>query len=622
MIRLRALSLQRGGRPLLSDAELVVHPGERVGLVGANGAGKSSLFALLTGELTPDGGEVSVPAAWRIAQVAQETPAVDRPVLDYVLDGDAELRDIEARMARAEGEALAALHARFEAIDGYRAPARAARLLAGLGFAEAQLARPVAALSGGWRMRLNLARALMARADLLLLDEPTNHLDLEAVSWLEGYLARYPGTLLLVSHDRAFLDAVVDVVAHIEQQRITRYRGDYSAFERQRAARLAQQAAAARAQERERERLQRFVDRFRAQASKARQAQSRLKALARLQPVAAAPVARAYRFEFRPPAGQCDPLLRLDAVAAGYGDTPVLRNVDLALRPGDRIGLIGPNGAGKSTLMRLLAGVLAPQAGERAPGPCLRVGYFAQHQLEQLDPRASPLEHLQRLDPKAPEQALRDFLGGLGFSGERAEAPVAPFSGGEKARLVLALLAWQRPNLLLLDEPTNHLDLDMRQALTLALQGFEGALVLVSHDRHLLRTTVDSLYRVQDGRVTRWDDDLDAYRAQVVAERNRRDDDGAARPRVDRRAERRAAAERRRRLQPLRRQVAEVEARLEAVQARLAEIDARLADPASYADDSGVDLPALLREQGALRSEVAALEARWLALESELEAAG
>ena len=500
MLTLRQLSLQRGGKPLFENVSLTVYPGWKVGVIGANGSGKSSLFALLRDELHPDIGDLDLPPRWTVAHVAQETPALPAPALEFVLDGDAELRQIERDLQAAEvahdGARQAELHAHFDAIDGYSARARAGKLMSGLGFATDQLERPVAEFSGGWRVRLNLARALMCRSDLLLLDEPTNHLDLDAVLWLEQWLRGYPGTLLLISHDRDVLDNVADHIAHIDQHRITLYPGHYTAFEEQRAARLALQQAAYEKQQREITHLESFIARFRAKATKARQAQSRIKALERMERIAAAHVDSPFEFGFAAPERLPNPLLAVEKVAAGYGERQVLDRVDLVIGPGTRLGLLGPNGAGKSTLIKLLAGMLRPLAGRIEIGQGLAIGYFAQHQLEQLRPDWSALRHLQQLDERASEQELRNFIGGFGFHGDRALDPVAPFSGGEKARLALALLVWQRPNLLLLDEPTNHLDLDMRHALTLALQDYQGALIVVSHDRHLLRTVTDEFLLV------------------------------------------------------------------------------------------------------------------------------
>ncbi len=520
MIQFRQLTLTRGVRRLIEDATLQIHAGWRVGVVGANGSGKSSLFALLRGDIQSEAGDCELPRDWRVASVAQETPPLPQPAIDFVLDGDEELRRVERAITAADaahdGRALAELHVRFEAIDGYSARARAAALLAGLGFATADLERPVADFSGGWRMRLNLAQALVSRADLMLLDEPTNHLDLDAVVWLERWLASYRGTLLLVSHDRDFLDGTVTHVVHLERGVLTLYTGNYTAFETQRAARLAVQQAMYEKQQREIAHMTSFVERFRAKASKARQAQSRLKALDRLEHIAAAHVDSVFDFEFPEPLRAPDPLLTLEDAALGYGDRAVVRNVQLSLRPGARLGLLGPNGAGKSTLIKTLAGGQPLLAGRRVAGHGLETGYFAQHQVEQLRGDESPLRHLIRQDPRAREQDLRNYLGGFDFRGDMADAPVEPFSGGEKSRLALALLVRKRPNLLLLDEPTNHLDLEMRHALTRALAGYEGSLVLVSHDRALLRTVCDSFMLVADGRAVPFDGDLDDYLAWLT----------------------------------------------------------------------------------------------------------
>jgi ATP-binding cassette subfamily F protein 3 len=521
MIKLQNLSIRRGSRLLFEDANLLIHPGQNVGLTGANGVGKSSLFAVFQQQLHADHGEVSIPEAWTIAHVAQETPAVDVSAIDYVLQGDVELTRLQSALAKAElehdGHAQSELHDKLAAIDGYTAHSRAGRLLHGLGFKPGQEAHPVNAFSGGWRMRLNLAQALMCRSDLLLLDEPTNHLDLEAVYWLEEWLRNYPGTLVLISHDRDFLDRVVTHIVHIEQQRMKAYTGNYSSFEIARAEHLANQQAAHQKQQREIAHIRQFVTRFKAKATKAKQAQSRVKALERMELIAPAHVDSPFHFSFKEPTRLASPLLVLDKAAVGYGEEALIEGVKLSLAPGDRVGLLGPNGAGKSTLIKLIAGVLPIMKGKRKEAKDIRIGYFAQHQLEQLDDEATPLQHLQRLDRVATETELRNFLGGFGFHGDSALMKVAPFSGGEKARLVLALLVYQRPALLLLDEPTNHLDLEMRLALTLALQDFDGALVIVSHDRHLLRTVADDLWLIADGKALPFDDDLEGYRQWVLS---------------------------------------------------------------------------------------------------------
>ena len=629
MLQLRDLSLRRGSNLLMEGADATVYPGQKVGVVGPNGCGKSSLFALIRGELHPDAGECVFPAGWEIAHVAQQTPSGEHAAIELVMDGDRELRSVQAQLAAAEetGEGLrqAELHGRLEAIDGYGAESRAARLLHGLGFAPGEEQRAVDSYSGGWRMRLSLARTLMCRSDLLLLDEPTNHLDLDAVIWLESWLKSYPGTLLLISHDRDFLDAISDHILHIDRGRVGFYAGNYSAFERQRAERLAQQQAAFSRQQQEIIRIQRFVDRFRAKATKARQAQSRLKALERMELIAPAHVDAPFSFRLREPPGLPRPLLLLEEVTAGYAERTVLSGLDLSLAPGDRIGLLGPNGAGKSTLIKLLAGTLPLQSGRRLPAQSLQVGYFAQHQMDQLQGDDSPLKHLQRLAPDVREQELRDFLGGFAFTGDKALERVAPFSGGEKARLALALLIWQRPNLLLLDEPTNHLDLEMRHALSEALQEFEGALVVVSHDRHLLRVTSDELLLVDEGALTPFAGDLDDYPAWLAKRQASREQAAAEAPPqsgVSRKDQRRQEAEERRRLQPLRRRLQTLETRLAALSARHGELERELAAPELYEPSAKDRLLALLEQKHRLDADLEQTEAAWLETGEELEGQG
>ncbi len=628
MLRFDKLSLRRGIKALFTDATFIVHPGQRVGVTGANGTGKSSLFALIRDQLHADAGDFYCPKDWVIAHVAQETPADPRKALDYVLDGDSELRQIEQQLAKAEaahqGELVAELHNRLDIIGGYTAQSRAARLIHGLGFKPGEEHHPVNSFSGGWRMRLNLARALMCRSDLLLLDEPTNHLDLDAVIWLEEWLKSYAGTLLLISHDRDFLDSVTSHIAHIEQERMTLYTGNYSAFEKIRAERLANQQSAFEKQQREVAHIRSYVDRFRAQATKARQAQSRLKALERMELIAPAHVDSPFHFSFKKPDKTPNPLLKLLESSAGYAEKQILNRVNMNLSPGDRIGLLGPNGAGKSTLIKLLAGELAPSGGKRETAQDIKIGYFAQHQLDQLNPQESALAHLLRLAPKATEQSMRDFIGGFGFAGERAESPVAPFSGGEKARLVLALLVYQRPNLLLLDEPTNHLDLEMRHALSQALQDFEGAMVVVSHDRHLLRTTTDVLLLVHGGNVDEFKGDLDEYprwladnrSADLRKERNSSEPETSAAARKDKK---RLEAERRKQLQPLRKEVQQLEKMLEELNHQSIQLEAALADPAIYDASQKTQLKRLLADKTRITQELNETEEQWLMACEELE---
>jgi ATP-binding cassette subfamily F protein 3 len=631
LIQLRRLTLTRGVRRLIEDASVQIHTGWRVGVIGANGSGKSSLFALLRGELHSESGDCEVPREWRIAAVAQETPPLRQPAIEFVLDGDEELRRIERALAAADaahdGHALAEWHAQLDAIEGYSARARAAVLLAGLGFAEQDLERPVADFSGGWRMRLNLAQALVSRADLMLLDEPTNHLDLDAVVWLERWLAGYRGTLLLVSHDRDFLDGTVTHVAHLERARLTLYSGNYTAFETQRAARLAVQQAMYEKQQREIAHMTSFVERFRAKASKARQAQSRLKALDRLEHIAAAHVDAPFDFEFPEPLKAPDPLLTLEDATLGYAGRAVVSGVQLSLRPGARLGLLGPNGAGKSTLIKALADGTALLQGRRVEGHGLATGYFAQHQVEQLRADESPLWHLQQQDPRARDQDLRNYLGGFDFRGEMADAPVAPFSGGEKSRLALALLVRRRPNLLLLDEPTNHLDLEMRHALTRALAGYDGSLVLVSHDRALLRTVCDSFLLVADGVAVPFDGDLDDYLAWLTARRDTAalaaTDAATAGQREQRKAQREtAAADRQQKLaqrRPLMKESARLETQMAQLEAERKALEARLADPEFYAQRAASEVQATSRQCAEVIARLNQAEERWLEVHAELE---
>lgn len=641
MIQLKNLSLARGVKILLEAATFQLHLGHKVGLIGANGAGKSSLFALLRGELQPETGDLEIPPNWVIAYVAQETPALALPALEFTLDGDEELRQVERALADAEanhqganfsGESIAELHHKLTDIEGYSAKARAAALLDGLGFSQADLARPVSDFSGGWRVRLNLARALMCRSDLLLLDEPTNHLDLDAVYWLEGWLKEYRGTLLLISHDRDFLDAVVNNVLHIEQQRITLYRGGYSDFERQRAEKLALQQAMYEKQQRKVAHLHSYIDRFRVQATKARQAQSRIKALERMEMISAAHVDSQFSFEFKDPLNAPDPLLVLDDMQAGYADKTILNKVLLTIRPGERIGLLGKNGAGKSTLIKLLAGELKPLTGKRVEGKDLRIGYFAQHQLEQLRPQESPLQHMLRLDATTREQEHLNYLGGFDFKGDMARSPIAHFSGGEKSRLALALLIWTRPNLLLLDEPTNHLDLEMRHALTLALQDYVGGVILVSHDRALLRATCDKFVLVANGKSEPFDGDLDDYKAWLDLHKNQQKQQDinsdalqaniyeASKPAqnnyVQQKQDRQARILARR---PLLKESEQLEKQLEKLNLEKSALDARAGEATLYDIENKAELQQLLKRQAELTNLIDEAEMRWLELHEQLE---
>src|ERR1700733_959462 len=650
MLNFSDLSLRRGKRVLFTGATFSLFRGEKVGVTGENGSGKSSLLELVRGELTPEAGSFDMPSQLAIAYVSQELDASEREAIEFVLDGDPELRQIEAALTAAEkaddGVLLGHLHGSYAAIGGYDAASRAATLMHGLGFDSNDERRPVSAFSGGWRVRLNVAQALMCRSDLLLLDEPTNHLDLDAIVWLEGWLTAYPGTLLLISHDREFLDRVVNRVVNIEHEKARAYRGNYSAFEEQRATELSQQAALFARQQREIRHMESFVERFRAKASKARQAQSRLKALERMQRIAPAHVDSQFEFSFARPDKLPRPLLALERQSAGYDGRPVIEGVKLTIAPGDRVALLGRNGAGKSTLMKLLAGALTALSGSRTEARDLRIGYFAQHQLEQLNVRESPVEHLsdcsEAMGRRAPEAELRDCLAGFGFRGDRVFEPVGPFSGGEKARLVLALLAYQRPNLLLLDEPTNHLDLEMRQALAVALQEYEGAVVLVSHDRHLLRVVADELLLVHAGSVAPFDGDLEDY-ARWLATSGGAAPGGAkgaaagagglpgsgsaalsppgapGTPEV-RKQRKRAQAQRRAALGPPRAALAAQERELERLLATRSQIEQQLAAPAPSVDTDRKRLNELAQQQTELSKVIQGLESAWMEAAARLEA--
>jgi ATP-binding cassette subfamily F protein 3 len=625
MLNFKNIALRRGVRVLFDHASFTIHKGQKVGFTGANGAGKSSLFALVRGELHLDEGDFSMPPGLEIAHVAQETPATDCSAIDYVIDGDQELRRLQKQLLIAEqnddGLKQAELHAALETIGGYTAQARASRLMSGLGFTADQEINAVNSFSGGWRMRLNLAQALMCRSDVLLLDEPTNHLDLDAVIWLQDWLCKYPGTLLLISHDRDFLDTITDHIVHIEQNKAEIYTGNYSAFERMRAEKLAQQQSSYLKQQREIAHMQSFVDRFKAQATKARQAQSRIKALERMELIAQAHVDSPFDFSFAKPGKMPNPLLTLDKVDIGYDQTCVIKQAGLSISPGDRIGLLGPNGAGKSSLIKVLAGDMQPLSGKRNEAEALKIGYFAQHQLEQLRIDESPLWHLQQLDKQATEKDLRNFLGGFDFRGDKVMEAVKPFSGGEKARLVLALLVYQNPNLLLLDEPTNHLDLEMRHALSVALQDYEGAIVVVSHDRHLLRSVTDQLLLVSGGKVQPFDGDLDDYRMWLTEQKKGEEKtvvDSAQT--VSRKDQRKLDAERRLKHKPLFDALKKAEIAVEKYHNEQRQLEHQLADPAIYAESEKEQLKKLMERKVKIDKALDEAEAAWMEAEEKIEA--
>ncbi|MBK8186777.1 MAG: ATP-binding cassette domain-containing protein [Cellvibrio sp.] len=629
MIQLDKISLQRGSKFLLDGASLTVYPGQKVGLIGANGSGKSTLFQLLLGDIVSDAGNLDIPKQWRIAHMAQEVGHTQRTALDYVLDGDAELRRLEAAVAaNPDGEKLAQLYADLENIHAYTAPTRAQELLNGLGFSAKDAIRPVSDFSGGWRIRLNLAQALMCPSDLLLLDEPTNHLDLDATLWLENWLSRYKGTLVIISHDRDFLDNIVDRIVCVEQQKLDSYSGNYSAFERQRAEKLAQQQMCFDKQQERIAHIEDFIRRFRAKATKARQAQSRIKELERMEKIAPAHVDSPFSFTFTCADKMSTPLVHIARANIGYDNKIILQNVELSVVAETRIALLGPNGAGKSSLIKTIAGNLALLNGDRTYGEHFKLGYFAQHQLEALDIHASAALHIQRLSPNAREQEIRDFLGSFDFHGDRAFEPITHFSGGEKARLALAIIAWQKPNVLLLDEPTNHLDLEMRQALTMALQDFEGAVILVSHDRHLIRNTVNEFLLVADGQVNEFDGDLEDYyrwlsqhNNQSHTHQNESEEKPSAESKVDKKAQRQQSAAQRAQLKPLTNKLKSLEQQLEKHQSRHAEIEAQLSDPTIYDDKNKHKLQALLLEQAKVQSSIEEAEENWLMISEELEAA-
>lgn len=626
MITLQDLNLQRGSKILLEGASLRLHDGHKVGLIGANGTGKSTLFKMLSGQLDQDQGECNIPNGWRIAHMAQEVSHSDRSAVDYVLDGDVQFRQLQTAIAQQDhddGEALGKLYSEFETADGYTAESRAQELLHGLGFKRGDSQRPVSDFSGGWRIRLNLAQALMCPADLLLLDEPTNHLDLDTTWWLEQRLQQFKGTLLIISHDRDFLDSTVKHIVHIEHQALTIYSGNYSGFERQRSERLAQQQQMFERQQTQIAEIERFVERFRAKATKAKQAQSRLKALERLEKIAPAHVDSPFQFQIPCAEKTSHPLLQITDANLGYSASAILSKVNLRVEASSRLGLLGPNGAGKSTLIKSLVAELALIDGQRTCGEHLAIGYFNQHQLEALDMNASPALHIQRLSPAARDQEVRNFLGGFGFHGDRCFEIIKHFSGGEKARLALSLIAWQKPNLLLLDEPTNHLDLDMREALTLALQTYPGAVLVISHDRHLLRNTVDDFLLVANGKVEEFDGDLDDYHQWLSQQQDEsepaQDSDSSADNKVDKKQQRQEAAALRKQLQPLRKKVQAAERQVDKWQTQIDDIEVKLADTGLYDAERKDELQPLLQQQVTLKKNLEQAEETWMELSEEYE---
>lgn len=637
MIYINNLEVMRGNNTLLNNACATIYPHKRVGLIGRNGCGKSTLFALIKKEILPENGDINIPSSWVISSVAQETPGLEESALDYVIDGDKQYRALEKELKAAEeandGMKVASLHMELENIQAYTINSRAGRLLLGLGFSTADFTKPTKEFSGGWRMRLNLAQALICRSDLLLLDEPTNHLDLDTVMWLEDWLKAYPGTLIIISHDRDFLDNICTNIIHIEHKKLNCYTGNYTDFEVERAQRLALEKAMYDKQQTELAHMQAFVDKFRYKATKAKQAQSRLKAMERMEKIVLAQADSPFSFSFFENENVLPPnLIRMDNLTAGYPDKTVLTSIKMNIVPGSRIGLLGRNGAGKSTLIKTIAGEIPPLSGEFALAKAVKVGYFAQHQLEYLDPEGTPLSHLTALAPDARELELRSFLGGFGFSGDKVTDPVGHFSGGEKARLVLALLVWQKPNLLLLDEPTNHLDLQMREAIIIALSSFKGALIVVSHDRHLLRTTTDEFYSVSEGKVFPFDGDLDDYH-EYLMELDKKEQEKLNAEKADERAhkpvqtndnfknkdQKRAEAAFRKTLSPLKKEIEKLEHSLDELNARKNELETILADASIYEAARKNELQAYLLEQSSVSEKLEEVETEWMLKSEELQ---
>lgn len=628
MIEIKNLSLQRGNKQLLNNASLTIYPGQRIGLIGKNGTGKSSLFALIEGKISHDSGDIRLPKHWQLATVKQETPALDIPALDYVLQGDSELQQLQQLLQQAEddddGFKQAEYHARLDEIGAYSAPARAAKLLNGLGFSQQEQQQPVKSFSGGWRMRLNLAQALMCRTDLLLLDEPTNHLDLETVLWLEQHLAGLDTTQIIISHDRDFLNATTTQTVELTQQQLILYGGNYDFYQQERAQRLTQQQAAYLKQQAHIQHLQSFIDRFKAKATKAVQAQSRIKALARLERIAPAHLDSEFSFQFAQPDHLPNPLLKLEHISLGYGDKTVLHDIDLSVESGARYGLLGVNGSGKSTLIKAISGSLKPLSGQIIRAEKLKIGYFAQHQLETLRADQSPVWHIQQLSPAVREQEIRNFLGSFAFIGDMALQPIAPFSGGEKARLALAMIVWQKPNLLLLDEPTNHLDLDMRHALTVALQTFKGALIVVSHDRSLLESTTDALIYLSDGELKHFDGDLSNYRQwRLTQDQHNGEQPQDSRDNHNRKEQKRIEAQQRqqraRLIKPLLKNIEKAEQDMGNWQQQRKQHETFLASEEAYLDENQTKLQQTLTKLAELKVKLAQTEEKWLEWQQEVE---
>jgi len=636
MIRFKKLSLFQGSLPLLKDVSQTLYPDQKIGVVGKNGCGKSSLFSMLRKELAPEQGDLEFPPRWRVSSAKQETPASPLTALDYVLSGHTEYHEIQKALATAEasedGLAIADQHARLDAINGWSLPALAAKMLTGLSFTEEQMQTVVSELSGGWRMRLNLAQALIQPAELLLLDEPTNHLDLEAVLWLESFLRTYDGMLLTISHDRDFLDSFCSHILHFENQTLNCYSGNYSQFEKQKHAKQVLQQAEFEKQQKEIEHLESFISRFKAKASKATQAQSRVKALDKMDKVSAVQIRQKFGFEFKPINKNITELIDLDKVQAGYGDTVILNNVVMRIMAGQRIGLLGRNGEGKSTLIKVICGELEKQAGELNRNKHFKAGYFAQHQVEQLNIDQSPIWHIQSLGNAISEQEARNFLGGFAFNGDKTLDKVKGFSGGEKARLVLAMITWQEPNLLLLDEPTNHFDIEMREALALALQNYDGAVILVAHDKNLLESVVDEFWLVNDGRVSPFKGDLNDYQKWLNENRWGKEKNSAQNnsvaivkggnkdtPLLSRKEKKKLDAEIRKQKAPLSNRVKKIDSEMHSLQEEQSKLEALLASSEIYDDKNKKKLADSMQRSAQVVQELESLEEEWLDLTEKLE---